>query len=151
MCQFECKINGVNYALVIPSILQLVLGIVAIAYGSMNLEESCSDSFIHLAVWMIVQGAIMLFVSVGFIPAILLGPIGLFVYAIVATLYGVFNVIWSIIGAVVLWRDSLACEDLDPIFYSAGMAVVICSLILAFCSCCCSNRQIREHDQNNDQ
>ena len=106
--------------------LHLVISIVAISYGSANVEEMCSDSFIHLGVWMIVQGIVMLVMACGAGPLTCLGFQK--VYIALASLYGLFELIWIIMGGVILWRDSQSCKTMDPIFYQASMAVVIISI-----------------------
>lgn len=149
MCQIKCEYNGRDYALGFPALINLVISIIALYYGITNQDNLCSDSFIHLAIWMIVQGAVMLFVTCGFLPSVLLGKVGLCIYALVFTLYSLFNVIWSIIGGVILWRDSKPCEDLNPAFYAASMTVVISSLIMAFCSLCCSSGKMKNNNDDN--
>lgn len=120
----------------ISALLQLALGIVAIIYGADNLKEMCSDSFLHLSIWLIVQGAVMLFVVVGGLPLkCFLGDCGTRLYFLIAGLYSLFELIWVIIGGVILWRDSTACQDLDPTFYTASMVVVIASMVLLCCGC----------------
>ena len=116
------------------SLLQLVIGIVAIIYGSHNLNDLCSDSFVHLAVWMVVQGSVFLFCACGlFICAAFLGDLGVVLYLAFLSLYGLFELIWTIMGAVILWRDSEECKNLTNGFYGAATATVIISLIFLCC------------------
>jgi len=121
--------------IVLPfSLLLLVVGIVAVIYGDKNLDDLCSDSFVHMAVWMCVQGGVFIFVGVGATPLYyILGDAGVSLYLTVLSLYGLFELIWTIMGGVILWRDSTDCQDLNPSFYKASMAVVIISIILVAC------------------
>lgn len=125
------------------ALIQLALGIVAVLFGASNIKEMCSDSFIHLSTWLLVQGIVMLFMVVG-------GPIskycsGKSFYISMAIFYSLFELIWIIMGGVILWRDSLPCEDLDPEFYVASMVVVIISIILF---CCGGMKTFHESDQS---
>lgn len=129
------------------SCLLLVVGIVAVVYGDNNLNDLCSDSFLHLAVWMCVQGAVFIFVGVGAGPLYcFLGNTGLALYLTVLALYGLFELIWTIIGGVILWRDSTECQDLNPSFYKASMAIVIISIIMA----CCMSVKVKASSNNDD-
>ena len=118
----------------ILSLIQLIIGIVAVVFGDKNLDDMCSDSFLHLGIWMIVQGSVFLVACASLCPLVcFLGELGLGIYIAFISLYGLFELIWSIIGGVILWRDSLPCNDLNPSFYAAASAVVIISLILVCC------------------
>ena len=60
-----------------------------------------------------------------------LRDLGKRLYVAVTEIYPIFQFIWTIIGAVVLWRDSLVCKTLENnSFWSAASAVVIVSIIL---------------------
>ena len=118
----------------LSALIQLALAIVAIMYGVDNMKELCSDSFIHLSTWLIVQGAVMLFVVVGAFPLkCLCGKLGLAFYYTIAGLYTLFEIAWLIVGGIILWRDSTPCKELDQPFYIASMVVVIASMVLLVC------------------
>jgi hypothetical protein len=136
MSEFNCEVKCNPGALI--NLAGIAISIVAIYFGSQNINNPCSDSnILDLATWMIIFGSVTLFILFGSLLILCTGPIGVVIYALSLLCYGVFSLIWCILGSVILWRDSMNCYDADFQFYQVAMATVIFSIILTVFSCCC--------------
>ena len=110
-------------------LIHFIFGIVGIIFGANNLDNSCSKShdLFHLAIWMITQGIIMLSMATPFVRLIL----GSDTYLEISSIYSLFQFIWTIIGTVILSRDSVKCDQLeDNSFYVTGEWLIAVSWLL---------------------
>lgn len=119
-------------------VLHIVIGILAIIFGSENVNEPCSTwSTLHMSTWLIVQGIVFICMSGA-------GPLRCFItsemfnkfFAYIGPFYNLFELIWIILGFISLIGHSQSCIESNPKFYNNSLTILIFSIIMLVCGCC---------------
>lgn len=122
-------------------IAELVIGL---KYLNSPLNECHNASVVDPSVWLVVGSVTCIGCFVFFLCAV--GYLVIkqsetpFVFVILyQILQLLFSLAWTIVGAVMLWRDNLDCkpQELHDMLYAS----VIIRLILVFVNCCTSHTQ----------
>ena len=93
-------------------------------------HDSCSNTFMDLSTWLVINASFSVgYVFGGLLLAYLLYKLGtqsFFFYFLFGTcLFGIFKLIWNIIGSVIFFHGSMACKSLALPLWNMGLAVLI--------------------------
>jgi hypothetical protein len=119
-----------------------------------NLDQECDNSkVLSLTTWLIVYASVnfgqMILITLFAFICHITSSISFFVgsYATLSMFVGLFNLAWNIVGAVVLFRDSMDCLDDATSLWAMTLAV----LIFQWIDMCCSpssNKRIKAYGAN---
>lgn len=143
---------GLKVVIIIYTITVLIpalgLGIASFVIAEDNKYATCDKSFMDLSVWLNVNGALNIVFSIIILllliltfRAILAGVIGL---VVLYYIHLFFTVAWNIVGAIILFRDSMSCLDQTPALWIMTLICLIfqwISIVTYICNLCSRSRQ----------
>lgn len=120
---------------------EFCVSIASFIIAAQNSHTTCDDqSVILLSTWLNING----FVGICFVVCTLV--LGVFAVSseepmimcplvIIIILFSLFNIAWNIVGAVALFRDSMACQTVAHPLWAMTLASLILQWISIFCEC----------------
>ena len=150
-CSMHCLNLIVGVLLFLITLPTLGVSIASYVIASENWDETCAGGFMRAQTWLVVNSTISLaYVIGGLVMCYLyykLNKVDFFGYLMVGTVIIVpIKLIWNIIGAVVLFKNSSSCAEEADSLWSMALAVlviqwVIMGISILFCGCCCLSRK----------
>ena len=125
--------------LVTHGIPELVIIILAIVFGTEYWNNNCGGTMMPLPIWLVVLGSVatVALVVSGITIFFKDDEYGLHVLGSSLFTFGVFLIIWNIVGAVALFRDSSECKKVAKPLWNVVLAILIIQWILMCIYCCC--------------
>ena len=109
----------------LPLLAIIVLSMIS---SIQNFNTNCGGSLISLPIWLIINScSIELFLIEEMIYLFYESTV---VFSITMILDLVFKIIWIIVGTVALFRDSMACYNVNNLWTMTLFAIIVSSMII---------------------